>query len=496
MKTSVVGGASCFQIPDEETGPLLTFDMSQRTRTLQQVTTPLESERSPFKVIEDKTDTAPKIGQLALPEKTDEKTASSPNKSVAASDATPDISFEIHEDQTETAPLNNPKSEALIPDLSLISNQNMSVFQPDQQGASISCFKIYEDKTESGPFGNRSALIDLSRTGPVNTVPEEKNQTRDERKTEPKSNVAAIQLESDLEKSSVPSTSFDCSLNDISLLKPLQNMSINEANTFQNMTADSNQQEHSRFSIENPNTEMFSIDVATIKNSTILSTPLRMKGFQAMKNIQEQSLHIKEEPETASGNATNMGLNISIDLMDHERQTSAIQMMISEPRTIRPSVFQRDSPSSSRDLAEAKVSNDSVIEIVDDDTEEPEHSIYVKQPPKDDTRLSFGWDPVADANKEENNYDFAQIELDRSQLSALITEEVNPQLNPFFADLQIALLQEIQFTDYIKDLPSCQLIRRVPPIISNSPYVLNNVEFDIQKVIGRGSFGFVYRYTV
>lgn len=92
---------------------------------------------------------------------------------------------------------------------------------------------------------------------------------------------------------------------------------------------------------------------------------------------------------------------------------------------------------------------------------------------------------------EGNQYDFHA-----SLMPSINIHELGEDVNPFDPELQNALLHsEIQFIEYISQYKkeNCFMVNRVQPILSDHPYKIGNNEFQVHKIIGRGSFGCVYR---
>lgn len=348
----------------------------------------------------------------------------------------------------------------------------------------------------------------------------------------------------------------------ISLLEPMKEVAINERSMARSPTFAEAMAEESAFSEEIPNTQMFAFNMASIKNSTILSTPQR-KIAREMSEFEQPSLHIKDEPASlindsqitppfeipktpksdnishsltatlgrsrhlltefndSPGSPLNIsGINFSEQELNFMKQkpknASFANFLISEPVTIRPSIFHRDDTIVPGKMAPP--SNDSVQDIssdrsvqiieVEDATEDlavyfnktagarnMEDSIYVDRsalrasavPPSE-------WEdndvyPVAG-----NKYE-AQFESDRTQRTFNL-HEVQSEINPFDDDFRNYLLNDvINFVQYINDLDKCTMVNRVQPIIENSKYVIGDNEFDSMALIGRGSFGSVYRYV-
>lgn len=67
------------------------------------------------------------------------------------------------------------------------------------------------------------------------------------------------------------------------------------------------------------------------------------------------------------------------------------------------------------------------------------------------------------------------------------------EIDPFDIHLQNALLDDIDFIEYIKSLEYVNITTRVRPIEQNTDLEIGDETFTMLKQIGQGSFGFVYR---
>lgn len=76
-----------------------------------------------------------------------------------------------------------------------------------------------------------------------------------------------------------------------------------------------------------------------------------------------------------------------------------------------------------------------------------------------------------------------------------LNETINAikEIDPFDMHLQNALLDDIDFVEYIKSLENVHMTTRVRPIEVNTDVQIGSETFHIVEQIGRGSFGFVFR---
>lgn len=68
------------------------------------------------------------------------------------------------------------------------------------------------------------------------------------------------------------------------------------------------------------------------------------------------------------------------------------------------------------------------------------------------------------------------------------------QIDPFDIHLQNAFLDDIDFHEYIQNLDHVVMTARLGAIESDTDLVFQDKSFHILKQVGKGSFGFVYRY--
>lgn len=261
----------------------------------------------------------------------------------------------------------------------------------------------------------------------------------------------------------------------ISLLEPMKEISIHEHQKIEsNFT----------FSDDNPNTQMFSLNLPSIKNSTLLEQPKiesKLKNTSCKKqfaiattsnNKSKQISCFDDEyfkmtnapiPATItklkdqSPNSSPCLLDISgIDLNEEEMrllqdmsikkpiETKSFEgIMISEPKTIRPSEYQR-------------MGNDSV------------------------DRKSFSKPQVSTS----------QSIVDES---CIIIETIpTNNVNPFNTETKNNFLTDIDFVDYIAKLENVFIANRVQTVQPNSEMSFGDQTYSIYDKIAKGSFGLVF----
>lgn len=69
------------------------------------------------------------------------------------------------------------------------------------------------------------------------------------------------------------------------------------------------------------------------------------------------------------------------------------------------------------------------------------------------------------------------------------------QINPFDIHIQNAFLDDIDFHEYIQNLDHVLITARLGAIESDTELVFQDKSFNILEQVGKGSFGFVYRYV-
>ncbi|XP_055907569.1 uncharacterized protein LOC129942590 [Eupeodes corollae] len=220
---------------------------------------------------------------------------------------------------------------------------------------------------------------------------------------------------------------------------------------------------------DNIRTEAFAVNLSMIKNSTLLP------------NYDFHQSQIKNE---------------SINIVDNLSGPSMPSSSVPED-FIRPHASSSMPSGSAAHHQTHKVpSSAECIEIQTSD-EEPDvfgKSIYHTKTPKTPQMARHAWtteqeDDTSDENS--NNFVHHVADLDQTQhVIDNICESKN--VNPFNKELIDAFLSQVEIISFVKTLPTCKLVRKVPPLKRDSQIELNGRVFNVNKLIGEGTFGSVY----
>lgn len=360
----------------------------------------------------------------------------------------------------------------------------------------------------------------------------------------------------------------------VSLVNSMKEISLTENKVDRNVAQLQPQSTNSlarfSFSEDCPNTELFSLHMASIKNSTLLerapspvpptivfsqsvaepktATALNAEYFASiespMPTARSKSLNppkqlaesrsqdkkcttfddefyalinspIPPMPPTSSQmislSQSNDIYNISgIELNDTEMKLmrkdvgecgadlSFPKIQISEPKTIRPSAFNRmtahftipDSPkeSSYRFELENNTSDDQAKHSIED------RSVFIVEPTEDLAAVA------KQCKQEQSSVDMSGASFRRANKSAYerkgsisIDYSQSQHIDPFDLNVQHAFLSDIDFVDYISKLDNVYMVNRARALQPDTEIAFGDKEFHIVEQIGRGSFGFVYR---
>lgn len=265
----------------------------------------------------------------------------------------------------------------------------------------------------------------------------------------------------------------------LALLEPMKEISLREHQKFEpNFT----------FCDDNPNTQMFSLNLQSIKNSTLISTTKADAGFKAKNvSVSDQSssiipsgsknttsfdddffkmAHSPVAPATkapaaataAAGKTATFSLDLSgLELNEHELEMlqndgQFANFLISEPKTIRPSEFNR--------MASQPLPKKS----------SPGETSTSKSAAREETRQNCMVDE-----------------------SCMIVESTTAStVNPFDPVVKNKFLTEIDFVDFMSKMSSVYLVNRVQTIQPNTEMIFGDKEYIIYDQIASGSYGFVY----
>lgn len=104
------------------------------------------------------------------------------------------------------------------------------------------------------------------------------------------------------------------------------------------------------------------------------------------------------------------------------------------------------------------------------------------------------WDEVNedfDIHADTNQYLASMIDLDgtRAFIQDQLLEEI---VNPFDKPLTNALLDQIDFISYLRDIQTCSLKNKICQLTKGKTVEFGNETFDIIRAIGKGSYGVVF----
>ena len=120
-------------------------------------------------------------------------------------------------------------------------------------------------------------------------------------------------------------------------------------------------------------------------------------------------------------------------------------------------------------------------------------SIYFKHTPKTPKIQQHIWTESSPSPKTPSQNVYVHREVDLNVTNQIIDNvNVDPQVNPFNGYLQSAFLEQIEFNNYIEELPSCMLVGHVSRLNYGVKIKVNDVEFDVLKLIGEGAYGAVF----
>lgn len=254
---------------------------------------------------------------------------------------------------------------------------------------------------------------------------------------------------------------------------------------------------------ENPPDEMkftsFDEQFYALINSPIPATPSASSQMQPLVSTQMQPPLDTNTIFDLSGielNETEMKL-MRKDLAECNADLSFPKFQISQPKTIRPSAFNRmtghftilDSPDeSSKQIVHGNNTNDPAKHAIDDS------SVFIVDPTED-----------LAANKKQYTQEQSSVNVSGASFrrgnqsayerkgSVSIDYSQSQHIDPFDLNVQHAFLSDIDFVDYISKLENVYMVNRVRALQPDTEIAFGDKEFHVIKQIGHGSFGFVYR---
>lgn len=131
-----------------------------------------------------------------------------------------------------------------------------------------------------------------------------------------------------------------------------------------------------------------------------------------------------------------------------------------------------------------------------DAVEDIEKSIYRPQIPVSEIYVEDDdWEEIDqnfDANAPNNIYQHISIDMDQTNIIIMENTTLD-KINPFDKTLCNALLDRIDFTNYLTEQKSCLLLNKIPMLKTDEVVECREHKFVIEKLIGRGSYGTIHR---
>ncbi|XP_053696585.1 uncharacterized protein LOC128743914 isoform X2 [Sabethes cyaneus] len=201
--------------------------------------------------------------------------------------------------------------------------------------------------------------------------------------------------------------------------------------------------------IEDMNTEVFSLNMDNIKNSTLLeaSRTINLK----LNDILPQDIH---EEEIAQ---------ITLNDKEHDENSEISPVSIFDTSiTVEPPIEQY--------LGK---------------------SIYFRKKPLS-VEEKQEWDEIDEHfNPENNEYMKKDVDLDGT-MQFIYQQIQGVEVDPFDSKLKEAFLEKINFMTYIEELPTCSLVNKIQPLSKGMTENVNGTKISVIKKIGEGSFGTIY----
>lgn len=222
---------------------------------------------------------------------------------------------------------------------------------------------------------------------------------------------------------------------------------------------------------DNIRTEAFAVNLSMIKNSTLLP------NFDLhQSHINKKSINIDDIDSTPSAASSIHHLPPSSKLASSE------------------GIFRSSEISSSPNHHK----HNDFIEIheSDEETDAFAKSIYYTKTPKTPQTARHIWSPEPHDDDEDehllsNNFVHHEIDLDHTQI--LINNFcLEKNFNPFDEKLKEAYLNQVDIIQYIENLPTCKLVKKVLPLKKDNTLEFKDKVFNVIKLIGEGTFGSVY----
>lgn len=232
-----------------------------------------------------------------------------------------------------------------------------------------------------------------------------------------------------------------------------------------------------RGSLEDMNTEIFSLHMNKMKNSTLL--PGRFTEFEVPDRVA-----VDISPSSDKKDKIDPLQQLDFDISMSESKIK--QLNLDEKKKKDADGFKIPAP----------VFKSPPIIDLDDDGDSGDDlgkSIYVAKPASP-VEVRPQWEEIDEYFNPANN-EYMRKEVDLDGTMQFIYQQTNAdsaEIDPFDPKLQEAFLEKMDFMSYIEDLPTCCLVNKVQPLAKGMIESVNDVKFSVTKKIGEGTFGTVY----
>ncbi|XP_055548233.1 uncharacterized protein LOC129731895 isoform X2 [Wyeomyia smithii] len=131
---------------------------------------------------------------------------------------------------------------------------------------------------------------------------------------------------------------------------------------------------------------------------------------------------------------------------------------------------------------------ESAIEL---EYEDLSKSIYFKRLPSS-VEVKQKWDEI-DENFNPCNNQYLKKEIDLDETMQFIYQQTREaEIDPFETKLKAAFLEQINFMNYIEELSTCSLVNKIQPLSKGMVEDVHGTKFSVIRKIGEGTFGTVY----
>lgn len=234
-----------------------------------------------------------------------------------------------------------------------------------------------------------------------------------------------------------------------------------------------------RSSLDDMNTEIFSLHMNKMKNSTLL--PGRFTEFEVPDKV---TADISPPSDRRGKMEPQQQLDFDISMSESKLK----QITLDEAKKKKKDADGFKIP--------APVYKSPPIIDLDDDGDSGDdlgRSIYVAKAASP-AEVRQQWDEIDEYFNPANN-EYMRKEVDLDGTMQFIYHQTNTdvsEIDPFDPKLQEAFLEKMDFMRYIEDLTTCCLVNKVQPLSKGMVESVNEVRFSVTKKIGEGTFGTVY----